>query len=94
MCADHRKNGRLQKYHYSKIHNAGDCVARTGVRDIGFKSGSLPHNPGGITCIWDASSWVLTSTEQSIMCLSQGHNAVPPVRLEPTTPRPRVKHYH
>ena len=26
------------------------------------------------------------------MCLAQGHNAVTPVRLEPTTPRPRVKH--
>ena len=24
--------------------------------------------------------------EQSIKCLAQGHNAVPPVRLEPTTP--------
>ena len=51
MCADRRKNGRLRKYHYSKIQNAGDCVARTGVREIGFKFGSLPHDPGGITCM-------------------------------------------
>ena len=49
--ADRRKNGRLRKYHYSKIQNAGDCVARTGVRKIGFKFGSLPHDPGGITCM-------------------------------------------
>ena len=46
-----RKNGRLRKYHYGKIQNAGDCVARTGVREIGFKFGSLPHDPGGITCM-------------------------------------------
>ena len=45
------KNGRLQKFHYSKIQNAGDCAARTGVREIGFKFGSLPHDPGGITCM-------------------------------------------
>ena len=32
VCADRRKNGRLRKY-YSKIQNAGDRVARTGVRD-------------------------------------------------------------
>ena len=51
VCADRRKNGRLRKYHYSKIQNAGDCVARTGVREIGFKFGSLPHDPGGITCM-------------------------------------------
>ena len=25
------------------------------------------------------------------MCLAQGHNAVPPVRLKPATPRARVK---
>ena len=49
--ADRRKNGRLRKYHYSKIQNAGDCVARTGVREIGFKFESLPHDPGGITCM-------------------------------------------
>ena len=49
--ADRRKNGSLRKYHYSKIQNAGDCVARTGVREIGFKVGSLPHDPGGITCM-------------------------------------------
>ena len=51
MPVDRRKNGRLRKYHYSKIRNAGDSVARSGVRDIGFKSGSLPHDPGGITCM-------------------------------------------
>ena len=28
------------------------------------------------------------------MCLAQGHNAVAPVRLEPTDTRSRVKHYH
>ena len=49
--ADRRKNGRLRKYHYSKIQNAGDCVARTGVREKGFEFGSLPHDPGGITCM-------------------------------------------
>ena len=27
------------------------------------------------------------------MCLAQGHNAVPSVRLEPTTPRSRDKHF-
>ena len=26
------------------------------------------------------------------MCLAQGHNAVTPVRLEPTAPQPGVKH--
>ena len=51
VCADRRKNGRLRKYHYSEIQNAGDCVARTGVREIGFNFGSLPHDPGGITCM-------------------------------------------
>ena len=35
----------------SNIQNAGDCVARTGVREKGFKFGSLPHDPGGITCM-------------------------------------------
>ena len=55
--AEHHKNGRLQKYHYSKIQNAGDCIARTGVREIrsvreiGLKFGSFPHDPGGITCM-------------------------------------------
>ena len=43
QSACRRKNGCMQIYHYSKIHDAGDCVARAGVRDIGFKSGSLPH---------------------------------------------------
>ena len=36
------------------------------------------------------SGWVflgLTSTKQRIKCLAQGHNTVPPVRLEPATPR-------
>ena len=49
--ADLHKNGRLRKYYYSKIRNAGDLVARTGVRDIGFKSGGLQHDQGGITCM-------------------------------------------
>ena len=31
-----------------------------------------------------------TSTKQRIKCLVQGHNAVPPVRLKPTTPQSRV----
>ena len=26
------------------------------------------------------------------MCLAQGHSAVPPVRLEPVSPRSQVKH--
>ena len=33
-----------------------------------------------------------TSTKQRIKCLAQGHITVPPVRLEPATPRSRVKH--
>ena len=49
--AGRRENGRLRKYHYSKIQNAGDCVARTGVREIGLKFGCLPHDLGGITCM-------------------------------------------
>ena len=32
-----------------------------------------------------------TSTRQRIKCLAQGHNAVPPMRHEPRTPRSRVK---
>ena len=32
----------------------------------------------------------LTSSKQKIKCLAQGHNAV--VKLEPATPRSRVKH--
>ena len=35
-------------------------------------------------------SW--TVTKQGIKCLAQGHNAVPPVKLEPATPRSRVKY--
>ena len=35
-----------------------------------------------------------TSTKQRIKCLAQGRNQVPPVRLEPLTPWPWVKHYH
>ena len=62
--ADRRKNGRLRKYHYSKIQNAGDCIARTGVREIGFKFGSLPHDPGGITCMVTAL-WSLSKTHLS-----------------------------
>ena len=33
-----------------------------------------------------------TNTKQGLMCLAQGHNAVTPVRLEPTALRSRVKH--
>ena len=33
-----------------------------------------------------------TSTKQGLMCLAQGHNTVPWVRLEPATPYSRVKH--
>ena len=32
-----------------------------------------------------------TSTKQRIKCFAQGLNAVPPVGLEPTTPRSLVK---
>ena len=56
MPADHRKSDRLRKNHYSKIRNAGDFVDCTGMQEKGFKSGSLPHNPGGITCMITASS--------------------------------------
>ena len=31
-----------------------------------------------------------TNTKQRIKCLAQGHNAAPPVRLEPATPQARV----
>ena len=34
----------------------------------------------------------LTSTKQRIKYLAQGHKAVSPVSLEPTTPRSQVKH--
>ena len=34
----------------------------------------------------------LTSTKQRIKCLAQGHNEVPLVKLEPSTPPSRVKH--
>ena len=37
-------------------------------------------------------SLVWASTKQRIKCLAQGHNAVPPVRLKPTTPPSLVKH--
>ena len=33
-----------------------------------------------------------TRTKEGLMCLTQGHKAVTPVRLEPATPRSRVKH--
>ena len=33
-----------------------------------------------------------TSPKLGLMCLAHGHNAVAPVRLEPATPRSRVKH--
>ena len=34
-----------------------------------------------------------TSTKQGLIGLAQGHNAVPPVRLEPATARSPVKHF-
>ena len=34
----------------------------------------------------------LNSTKQGLMCLTQGHNALTPVRLKPTTPQSRIKH--
>ena len=40
----------------------------------------------------DRSSWGDTSTNQGFMCLTQGHNAVTPVRLKPATPWSQVKH--
>ena len=40
----------------------------------------------------DGSSWGLTNTKLGLMCLAQGHYAVPLVRLEPAAPRSRVKH--
>ena len=39
---------------------------------------------------WVFQGW--TSTKLGLMCLAQGHNAVTPVRLEPTAPRSQVKH--
>ena len=65
---DRRKNGRLRKYHYNKIQNAGDCIARTGVWEIGFKFGSLPHDPGGITCKEMAESWNKLNTS-NVFCV-------------------------
>ena len=39
------------------------------------------------------SEWVfLGCTKQRITCLAQGHNTVPPVRLEHATPRSTVQH--
>ena len=34
-----------------------------------------------------------TSTKQGLMCFTQGHNTVMPVRLKPATPRSWVKHF-
>ena len=34
-----------------------------------------------------------TSTKLGLMCLAQGHNAVTPMRLEPTALRSQVKHF-
>ena len=75
MCADRRKNGRSRKYHYSKIQNAGDCVARTGVREIGFKFGSLPYDPGGITCMNDRFRCLRMQRkahQRASLCLERG----------------------
>ena len=35
---------------------------------------------------------VCTSAKKRIKCLAQGHNTVPPVRLEPATPLSQVVH--
>ena len=66
QSARRHKNGRLGKYHYSKIHNAGDFGTSAGMRDIGFKSGSLPQDPGGITCM----SWLVVAKPQLAVVIS------------------------
>ena len=43
--------------------------------------------PGQVFLGWTSTKQVLY-----IMCLAQGHNAVTPVRLKPTTPKSQVKH--
>ena len=39
------------------------------------------------------SGRVFRGTKQELMCIAQGHNTVPPVRLKPTTPWSRIKHF-
>ena len=40
-----------------------------------------------IPVMWGRVFLGCTSTKQGLMCLSQGHKAVPPVRLQPETPQ-------
>ena len=40
---------------------------------------------------WDGSSWVEPVLSKHL-CLAQGHNAVPPMRLEPAALLSQVKH--
>ena len=42
--------------------------------------------------MWGRVFLGLTSTKQRFMCLAEVHNTFMLVRLEPATPRPRVKH--
>ena len=42
---------------------------------------SLSHSQQFFSFVVKGLGW--TSTKQGLMCLAQGHNAVPPVRLEP-----------
>ena len=41
----------------------------------------------------DGSSWVYIRTKLGLLFLAQEHNKVTPVRLKPTAPRSRVRHY-
>ena len=50
----------------------------------------VPVNIFSVILGWVFLGW--TSTKQGLMCLTQGHNAVTPVRLEPATPPAQVKH--
>ena len=51
---------------------------------------NVPVNNFSVMSGWVFLGW--TSTKQGLMCLAQGHKAVPSVRLEPATPRSWVKH--
>ena len=50
----------------------------------------IPVN--NLSVMWVPSSCLNLGTKQELMCLAQGHNALTPMRLEPTTPQSRVKH--
>ena len=45
-----------------------------------------------LSLTWNKIHNIGASTKQRIKRLAQGHNAVPPMRLEPATPRSRVKY--